>query len=592
MPKSIDDSQLLRLAADPRTTLFPPLGGGNVFGPFVFLAGLYACLALVMAGEFRDVDSLWGLRALDLPAATEVQDWLEPGRNGWGSGAALQPPLATWVAALAIPNVVNQSPVSWRLLSVAMTCFTIWAMYLLGRRLGGAAFGACVVVAMCGHPVILNLATSTGPGAMGLLWLALTVWGFLGHLEGPPQLVSMRMLAGSVAWGLALLTVGPVAVALFFPMVLHSWLLHEGRHQSNQTRWSRLWHLWLGIRTLAGFLITALSFSGWWQLMMLTNYGTEFSYAWCTGQIRLYFPSTDAESFWREWLQQNTFLIGFLTAGLVTVANELRSPTTELDRRRCQFILLWWLTALIFRGLFNTPLLCQSGLIEAWDGMLLLPTVLLAAWGARAIVLRQISATGEASLLVFTVGLAVWRATRSPWLGVLCAVLALVAISVLPTVAPRFRRGFRQWSERDWRFVLQFSMVIIAIGHLTAGLLEFPAPTSECRTLAEFRKRIAALPSDSRLALVSPNGRVPEALLFVVRSHFPDSTQVSGAREGALTRELKATPQVGELVVEWTQYEVGIMNELPADRQAASIGDPLRFRGRRLMIYKVEQRQL
>ena len=119
-----------------------------------------------------------------------------------------------------------------------------------------------------------------------------------------------------------------------------------------------------------------------------------------------------------------------------------------------------------------------------------------------------------------------------------------------------------------------------------------PISTSECRTLAEFRKRIAALPSDSRLALVSPNGRVPEALLFVVRSHFPDSTQVSGAREGALTRELKATPQVGELVVEWTQYEVGIMNELPADRQAASIGDPLRFRGRRLMIYKVEQRQL
>lgn len=592
MAKSIDDSQLLRLAADPRTSLFAPLGRGTVFGPLVFLAGLYACLAVVMAGEFGDRDCLWGLRALDLPAATELQDWLEPGRNGWGSGTAFQPPLATWSAALAIPKVASESPVSWRLLSVAMTCCTIWAMYLLGRRLGGAAFGACVVIAICGHPVILTLATSAGPAAMGLLWIALTVWGFLGHLEGPPQLVSMRMLAGSIAWGLALLTVGPVAVVLFIPMLIHSWLLHEGQGDSNVSPLSRLWHLWLGIRTLAGFLFTALSFSGWWQLMMLTNYGTEFSYAWCTGQIRLYFPPTDLPSFWREWLQQNFCLVGFLIAGLYSVANELRRPTSEHARRRSQFILLWWLTALIFRGLFNTLLMPQSGLIEAWDGMLLLPTALLAAWGARAIVLRQISFTGEVSWIVASIGLTAWRVTHRPWLGAIGAVLGLLAISALPTVVPRFRRAFRQWSERDWRLVLQFSVVAIAVGHVVAGLIEFPAPSSESRTLTEFRKRIAALPSETRVALVSPNGRVPESVLFVIRSHFPDSTQVSGSREGALTRELKTTPQVGELVVEWTQYEVGIMNELPADRQAAPIGDPLRFRGRRLMIYKVEPRQL
>ncbi len=592
MAKSIDDSQLLRLAADPRTNLFAPLGRGTVFGPLVLLAGLYACLAVVMAGEFSDIDSLWALRALDVPTASEVQDWLEPGRNGWGTGTAFQPPLATWVAALTIPSVAAESPVCWRLFSVGMTCCTIWAMYLLGRRLGGAAFGACVVLAICGHPVILKLATSTGPAAMGLLWIALTVWGFLGHLEGPPQLVSLRMLAGSIAWGLALLTVGPVAVVLFIPMLIHSWLLHEGRGDSNVSPLSRLWHLWLGIRTLAGFLFTALSFSGWWQLMMLTNYGTEFSYAWCTGQLRLYFPTTDPQSFWREWLEQNIFLVGFLMAGLYSVASELRRPTSEHVRRRSQFILLWWLTAFVVRGIFNAPLLCQSGMIDAWDGMLLLPTALLTAWGARAIVLRQINIAGEVSLIVASIGFTAWRITQRPWLGVVGVVLGLLVISVLPTLVPRFRRGFRQWTERDWRRVLQVSVVSIAVGHLVAGLIEFPAPTAESRTLTEFRKRISAMPFDSRVALVSPNGRVPESVLYVIRSHFPNSTQVSGSREGALTRELKTTPQVGELVVEWTQYEVGIMNELPADRQAASIGDPLRFRGRRLMIYKVEPRQL
>ena len=41
----------------------------------------------------------------------------------------------------------------------------------------------------------------------------------------------------------ALLTVGPVAVALFFPMVLHSWLLHEDlppkRHHTTDVKFAR-----------------------------------------------------------------------------------------------------------------------------------------------------------------------------------------------------------------------------------------------------------------------------------------------------------------------------------------------------------------
>lgn len=592
MAKPIDDSQLLKLAADPRAPLFNAIRGGTVVSSLVVLGGLFSFLAVVLAGEMGDVDGVWALRALDLPTATEFQDWLQPGRHGWGSGALYQPPLATWVAALVIPHFNGELPVSWRFLSFLANSLSVWAMYLLGRRLGGASFGVAVVIAICGHPVILRLATGTSPAALGILWMTLTVWGYLGHLEAPPQFVSLRMLAGSIAWGLAFFTVGPVAAALFIPMLVHSWLLRGGRGDSHRSPLNRIWYLWLGLRTLTGFLITALCFSAWWPLMMMGDYGSDFWYSWWTGEINLVSPSTETVSFWRVWLHQNTYLAGFLAVGLFSAISELRAPATEIVRRRYQFVLLWWLTALAIRILFNAPFLCRTGLIDAWDGMLLLPTVLLATWGAQAIVLRQVQMGGETVLVILTLGLATWRMTNRPWIGCLGALLGLILISVLPTVVSRFRRGFRPWSERDWRLVLQFSCITIALAHVASGLAEFPSPSSESRTLTEFRKRVSALSRRSRVMLVSPNRSVPESVLFVIRSHFPDATLQAGSRDGGGTREFTRIPQVGEMVVEWTQYEVSTVNDLPADRQAAPIGDPLRFRGRRLIIYSVQPRQL
>ena len=602
MAQPLDDSQLLRLAADPRTRLFPPLRGSTVFGPLVVLAGLIPGLALVLAGELGDIDSLWALRTLDVTVALELQSWLEPGRNGLGNAVAYQPPLTTWVAALTVPQWGSEHPVSWRMLSLAFSCGTIWAMYFLGRRLGGPSYGVVVAVVLCGHPIVLRLATGTGPAALGMLWIAVTVWGFLGHLEGPPQLVSLRMLAGSVAWGLALLTVGPVAVVLFVPMLAHTWLLHEDRHQFGRSAWARrwqlrLWHLWLGLRTLAGFMITALSFSAWWQLMMLTNHGGDFWYSWCLGQVRVNFPSAENCSFWRDWLRQNTFLFGCLVIGLASVFQELKKPTSELARRRSQFVLVWWLTAFVARAFFDAPALCRSALIDAWDGMLLLPSVLLAAWGVRAVVLRQVQLAGEAMLVVLTLGLGVWRMTDRPWMGLLAAMLGLLVVALLPSIVPRIRRGARPWAERDWSGGLQFAMIALACGHMSAGLVEWHEPTDETteesRTLTEFRKRVIAVAPHSRITLVSPNGIIPESLLFVTRSHRSESTVViPGTPDGIGQRESMDIPQVGDIVIEWTHHEAGIMNDLPADRQGIAVGDQLHFRGRRLMMYRVEARQL
>ncbi|MBS0204409.1 MAG: glycosyltransferase family 39 protein [Planctomycetes bacterium] len=592
MAKPLDDSQLLRLASDLRTRLFSPVRGATVFGPLVVLVGLIPSLAAVLCGEFDDPAAGWALRAVDVSTAAEIQDWLEPGRNGLGDGYLDQAPLSAWFQAVSVTSLGLDQLASWHLVSLALACCTIWATYSLGRRLGGASFGLVGAIVLATHPIMLRSAISPSPTALGLLLIVLAVNGFLGHLEGPSQLVSMRMLAGAIAWGLALLAVGPVAVVMVIPFLVHSWLLQGGRNETAAgSAAARVWQFWLGIRAVSVFLITALSFSGWWQLMMLANHGREFWLGWWAGSVELNFPSATPHSIWREWLSQQSFVLGFLLVGLMTVIQELRRPGTEVSRRRCQFVLGWWLTALAARIIFDMTPLRRSIMIDAWDGLFLLPTVLLIAWGVRAISLRQAQLAVEGSLICLTLGLCSWRFFHSAWIGSLVFVLAVGIVALLPVVMPRLRRGARRWTERDWKLLLQVAVVLSIAGHMSAGLVEFPEPNLESRSLTELRKRIALLKSVPRVTLTTFQGTAPESMLFVLRSRWPGAEfLVPGSLHGRQPREQVAKVPT-ELMIEWTQHEVRIMNELPADRQATPVGDPIRFRGRRLMIYEVGPRQ-
>ena len=593
MAKTLNDSQLLRLASDPRKRLFPSLRGATVFGPLVILTAIIPCLAAVPGAELGDTSAGWGLRALDVASATNIQDWLEPGRNGLGRGYVDQPPLSSWLLALIAPGLGAERLGSWRVFSLAMECCAVWSIYLLGRRLDGASFGLVATLILGAHPVMLRLATQTGPASLGILLIVIAVWGFLGHLEGPPQLVSMRMLAGSVAWGLALLAVGPVAAVLFIPLLLHAWQLHEGQRSGpGRPALARLWQLWLGIRTLSLFLITALSFSGWWQLMMLTDHGGTFWLSWWTGLVIMNGPVASPDPLWKDWLAQNSFLCGWLVLGVVSVVRELRKPTNEVTRRRCQFVLAWWVSALIARILFDMPGLRRSALIDAWDAFLLVPSVLLVAWGIKSFVLRQTQLAVEAVLVLLPIGLTVWRFSHHPWLGVAAFFLGLGLIALLPVIAPRVRAGARRFAERDWRQLIRVAFVILFAGHLAAGPAELPRPSRESQSLTELRKRIAPVASAPRVTVLTLDRAIPESLLFVFRSRWPKARFVlAGSADGKSVRdETSGTPE-DELVVEWTQRDVRITNDLPADRQATSVGDPLRFRERRLVIFRVSPRQ-
>jgi len=598
MVMSLDDSQLLRLAADPRTRLFPSLRGSSVFGPIVLLAGLLPCIAAVLSSEFSDESADWALRALDASAATKIQDWLEPGRDGLGSGLIHQPPLTTWLLAQSVPRLGTQQLTNWLVISLAATTGAIWVTYLLGRRVGGSAFGLITTLVLCGHPVVLRLATGTSPAAVGLLLIALTVWGFLGHLEGPPQLVSVRMLAGAVALGLALLAVGPVAVAMLIPMLLHVWLLAGERVRAGTAgrRETRLWQIWIGMRSLVVFGVTAISFSAWWEVMMLADHGSAFWQSWWTGQAILFSTDHHADSFWRNWLSQNSLIVGWMAVGLASAIRELRFPSSEHMRRRSQFVLCWWLTAFSLRSLFELPALQKSMLMNAWDASLLLPTAVLTAWGVRTIVLRQTTLFFEAFLLVSTMGLFVWRATNRPDLGLGGFFLGFIFVALWPAIVSRIRRYSEPWKERDWRRLLRAAIVGQVVLHLAAGLFEFPRPSADSLSLVKLRQRISNIEAVPRVTLMTVS-TAPESLLFVLRSHWPNSQFIlAGTRDGTTVSDPLAGGETidstHEIVIEWTRREFRLATEFTPNRQTAAIGDyPLRFRERNLMVFRVTPRE-
>jgi hypothetical protein len=122
----------------------------------------------------------------------------------------------------------------------------------------------------------------------------------------------------------------------------------------------------------------------------------------------------------------------------------------------------------------------------------------------------------------------------------------------------------------------------ILVGQVVAGLIEFPPISRESQSLTELRRRVATLPAVSRVTLSMP---IPESVQFVLRCQWPKATFVSlgTSRPGRDFDELPAD----ELVIEWTRYQSRSVGELPTDRRSVEVGDPIRFRGRRLILSRI-----
>lgn len=591
METPLDDSQLLRLAADPRVRLFPEPSRTTILAPLVIVMSLLPALAIALTPGLDEISSRWGLRALDVAMARELSGWLEPGVEGFGKSLAYQPPLASWLHAAVACAIGIELPASWHVPSFLATCCCVVATYRLARRLGGASFSLVVVACLACHPLTLRLATGTTPGAIGLLLIVVSVWGFLGHLEGPPSLVSFRLLVGAVAWGLALLAVGPVAFALLPPLLLHVVGLRGGLSlaASGSSLPDLVRSVWAGTTALLILIATGLSFSSWWEVMMLSEHGTAPWYSWWTGSLLRDPSSITMSRPVRCWFTDNALLCGWLAIGLIDVVRHVWHPTSELSRRRFQLVGLWWLAALTVRIVFEFFGPRESVQRESWDAFLLLPTLLIVGWGVEAVVRRQTSPLIEALLIASTISLIAWRATGRMTVGLIAFVVTLTALALFPALASRWRGSSHSWSERNWRRLLQVFVVAFLTSHMVMGFIVRPRPTPDDMALTELRSRLRTLPPVRRITLIAVNAAAPASLSFLLRSRWPSAQLTIAEAWSAESVKKTILPANGQgienLVVEWSRRDARLTAENFANYQAMPVGDPIRYGGRKLVLY-------
>lgn len=611
MQTPLDDSQLLRLAADPRTPLFSDPSRTAVLAPLVIVLSLLPALAIPLAPQFDETSSRWGLRAIDVAMAQQLSHWLEPGREGFGRVLAYQPPLMSWLTASVVRVFGMDRPASWHGVSLLATCVGLCATYRLARRLGGGTYSLIVVACLACHPLTMSLVTETTPAALGMLLIVVTAWGWLGHLDSARSLASVRLLVSGVAWGLSVLAIGPCAFAVLLPLLLHV-ILGGGSSATELARSASAplatascnrGSVGRGVASLMLLVATGLSFSSWWVWMMLSEHGVLFGSSWWTGSLASDPTSITVSHGERGWLADNALILGWLLVGLRAVAWKAVSPDGDLARSRHRWLGLWWLIAVAARVCCETYGPRESAQRETWEVFLLVPTLLIVGWGVDAVVKRRTSPLMEALLIAATCGLATWRWTDHTAAGVVALALVLASTAILPAVAARWRGNAHDWCERNWRRFLRVFVVTCLVVHLTAGQWDRPRATIDDVALIELRHRLRAIPAVRHITFVTVNEAAPATLRFLFLSHWPAARfTVAESWSGDAQKELipgsrppdargqQSRPVETDLIVEWSRRETRLSVESLADWQTTPVGDPLRYGGRKLALHIVRPR--
>ncbi len=614
METPLDDSQLLRLAADQRTPLFSDSRRTAVLAPLVIVLSLLPALAIPLAPQFDETSSRWGLRAIDVATASQLTGWLEPGRDGFGRALAFQPPLMSWLTAVVVRTFGMDRSASWHGVSLLATCLCLCAMYRLARRLGGGMYSLIVVVCLAGHPLTVQLVTETTPAALGMLLIVATLWGFVSHLESARSLVSIRLLVGGLAWGLSVLAIGPCSIAVLLPLLFYVLLggIRAAMVNAPTTTVSlaavlkQARGIGVGAASLLLLIATGLSFSSWWVLMMLSEYGVPFWSSWWLGSLVMDPSSITVSHGERGWLADNALILGWLLAGLVDVGQSAARAEVGHARSRYRFVGLWWWTAVLARSTFEVYGPRESVQSDVWEAFLLIPTLLITGWGVDAVLKRRTSPLQEALMVAITLGLMTWRWTDRTTVGVGAGVVALVATALLPVVAAYWQGSSLRWCERNWRRFLRLFVMAFILVHLTSGLWDRPRVTLDDAALVELRQRLRAIPAVRQITFVTVNEAAPATLRFLLLSRWPTAQfTVVGAwnggkwNESALGTGLNPPEQQSlesqrddvDLVVEWSRRETRMNGETLTHGETTPVGDPLRYGGRKLALHLVRPRQ-
>jgi 4-amino-4-deoxy-L-arabinose transferase-like glycosyltransferase len=511
----------------PRPLVRPAPRSAMVF-PLVVLVAVLPGIVALNSWDLTPPGPLWGIRGLavleghvfdQMPAAVEIKPLPE---SAAFQAVAFQPPLYAWLEALGLWLSTDHDPLASVLPSYVAGGLVVVLVYLHGRLWQGAGLGLTAAVLVGFNQNLLLRMQEATPSTLVVCGILATLLGYGWHERmavesgrawswaGP----TFWSLAAGVALGLALLSLGGLAIITVPIVLLHQAYLRASLASASQRSSTRFW--WLSQHESPGLvngllaLSVALALALPWFILMVNSYGWRAMAALgsppdVTGHPLSLLPRLIK-------LAPVTLalgLLGSIRAIRLALAGEVETRETVGD----SFWFVWLAVAAL------APSVWPSGPRSAFDLLLLVPLSLLAAQTIADLASRRLSVRSLLTVAPATAMSIAWwgsadlsgalddlihgRADSATALGLHLA-LDLVIASVI------IIRALYRWARhRDdhQRWILAVFLLVVMTTTVVIGLREVLFRHSETRALLSLRTMILRRNRDEpfqMLAVVSP----------------------------------------------------------------------------------------
>ena len=494
----------------PRTLIRPAPRSAMVF-PLVVLIAVLPGMVALNSWDLTPPGPLWGFRGLavldghvldQIPAANEIK--LVPESAAFRA-VAFQPPLYAWLAALGLWLSTDRDPLASVLPSYIAGALVVVLVYLHGRLWRGAGLGLMAAVLVGFNQNLLLRMQEATPNTLVVCGILAALLGYGWHERlavesarpsswaGP----AFWAVAGGVALGLALLSLGGLAFIAIPIVLLHQFYLSASLASSSQRCLTRFW--WLSRRESPGLVngllafFVALAVALPWFVWMINSHGWQVLAALCN-------PPDVVDPQLGLLPRLIKLAPVTLPLGLYGAVRAIRSALVAESETRETVGGSFWVVWLAVAAL--APTIWRNGPRSAFDLLLLIPLSLLAAQTIADLANRRVSVRALIAVAPATAMSITWwasadlsgalddlihgRADSATALGLHLA-LDLVVASVLVV------RGLNRWARRrddHQRWILAVFLLMVVAITVVIGLREVLFRHSETRALLSLRTMI------------------------------------------------------------------------------------------------------
>lgn len=600
-----DDLKLVEMAQEPAHELFPILRRSAAMTPLVLLLAVIPGLVALSMRRLDDASALWGLRALSVLTAGDLEGVLIPAADRLPRAVNWYAPLHTWLTAAAMALPGGEHSLRLVLTSYLASVGLVVTVFEFVRRIAGVRIGLLTTMLLAFNAEMLEQFHEGGPSSLGQLFAVATYWGYTAHLRQADHWISLSLLFAGVALGLCLLAAGPLALVVLLTLLLHALLVirDTGLFTPPATRGrARRTVGRTALKSLAVLALTAFSVGGWWELMMGARFSRQFWWVWLTGsfggvvELPEFAAPPDILVFIATAVDRLMGGLGLLIGPAVFGAWRARLELSETDdvwrRRWLQLVLVWavgaglvWLVAL-YREM------AAEVVLGVWEGFLLLPGIILAAFAVDEIIRRQVPVAQAVGIILFSAAVVVFRSVT--WWGggtgtesVIWPVLS--ALPLLTLLTWLISNACRD-SESRSRTVLQTFLVLLFVANVANETRNLWAARQHVPELEKLREELASATGVAQCTVVSER-EPPPRLIFMIRSLWPTA-------EIEVVTDLETAPTVlsalreqwaegRQIIVTWGRRAMPLTTARGRPLHVTPIADPQFFDGDLLNVYTI-----